>query len=282
MFYFAPMFKYRFSLLFLALQFAFSLNISAIGDESSGARSLGLGNANVTLHDLWSANNNQAGLAYVKQFGIGMAYETRFNLSELSLKTLNMAVPVKFGTFGLTVQQFGFSDFNENKFGLAYGMEVSKRVSLGIQIDYLFVSVAEANTQNKSGITAELGLQFKATEKLTFGAHVFNLPNTKMNGEFNEPIPMIISLGLNYEFSKKLLAVVDIEKNIDLEPNLKVGLEYHPIDALYFRGGLNTFDFHYTGGIGVTLKGFNFDLGFSHQTYLGLITQASLHYTINK
>jgi hypothetical protein len=62
----------------------------------------------------------------VDKFGIGFSYENRFGLSELGLKTLNMALPAKWGTFGLTVQQFGFSNYNENKFGLAYGMMVSK------------------------------------------------------------------------------------------------------------------------------------------------------------
>lgn len=273
--------RYAILLTFLAQIVTFQ-NVSAIGNQSSGARSLGLGNANVTLFDLWSANNNQAGLAYVEKFGFGIGYENRFGLSELGLKTLNMAVPVKFGTFGLTVQQFGFTDYNENKFGLAYGMKVSKRVSIGVQIDYLLVSVAEAQTENKSGITAEIGLQAKLTDKLTLGAHIFNVPNTSMSGSYDEKIPMIITLGLNYKFSKKVFAVIDIEKNIDLDPNLKVGIEYHPIDALYFRGGLNTYDFHFTGGLGFKLKSFNFDLGFSHQTYLGFVSQASLSYTLGK
>ena len=161
-------------------------------------------------------------------------------------------------------------------------MNVSKRVSLGVQIDYLLVSISEAQTQNKSGITAEIGLQAKVTDKLTLGAHVFNIPNSTLNGTTAEKIPMTISLGLNYKFSKKVFAVVDLEKNIDLDPNLKVGIEYHPIDALYFRGGLNTFDFHFNGGLGVKVKGFNFDLGFSHQTYLGFVSQVSLSYTLSK
>lgn len=257
-------------------------SVFAIGNSNAGARSLGLGHANVTLTDLWASNNNQAGLAHLKEFGFGFAYENRFGLSELSLKNFNLALPIKRGTFGVTVQQFGFTDYNENKFGLAYGMEISKNVSIGVQLDYLLVSVAEAQTQNKSGLTAEIGLIAQVTDKLKLGAHVYNFPNSKLSGEFDEQIPMIIRLGLNYEFSKKLFAVVDIEKNIDLDPNLKVGLEYHPIDALFFRGGLNTYDFHFNGGLGVQLKSFNLDLGFSHQTYIGYVSQISLNYTLGK
>ena len=269
-------------LITVALQILSIQEISAIGNQNSGARSLGLGNANVTLHDLWSTNNNQAGLAYVKNFEIGIAYENRFGLSELGLKTLNMALPVKWGTFGLTVQQFGFTDYNENKFGLAYGMNISKKITLGAQIDYFLIAVAEEQTQNKTGFTLEIGLQAELTDKLTLGFHIFNLPNTGLSGNFEEKMPMVLNLGLNYKFSKKVFAVVDIEKNIDLDPNLKVAIEYHPVKALYFRGGINTYDFHFTGGVGAKLKNFNLDLGFSHQAYLGYVSQISLHYSFNK
>jgi len=259
-----------------------SIQILAIGHSGVGARSLGLGHANVTLSDIWASNNNQAALAQVREFGLGFAYENRFGLSELGLKNFNIAIPIKLGTFGLSVQQFGFSDYNENKFGLAYGLNVSKSVSLGVQLDYLLISIADAQTPNKDGLTAEIGILADVSKKLTLGAHIYNLPNSSLSGDVKEKIPMIIRLGLNYEFSKKLFAVVDVEKNIDLDPNLKVGIEYHPIEALFFRGGLNTYDFHFNGGLGIELKNFNLDLGFSHQTYLGYVSQISLQYTLRK
>lgn len=271
-------------ILFLILLFQIGLQnrVSAIGNEHSGARSLGLANANVTLHDIWSTNNNQAGLAYLKSFEVGFSYENRFGLSELSLKNLNAATPIKFGAIGLTVQQFGFTDYNENKFGLAYGLKISEKVSLGAQIDYLFVSISETQTSNKSGFTAEVGLLAKLTDKLTMGFHVFNLPNTSLSGDIEQKIPMIFSAGLNYEFSKKVFAVVDIEKAIDLDPNVKIGIEYHPIEPLYFRGGINTFDFKFAFGMGVKVRSFNIDFAISHQTYIGYVSQIALRYTLSK
>ncbi len=275
------MLKRHLILLFFLFTSVYS-GLLAIGNQSSGARSLALGNAHSTLFDVWSANNNQAGLASVKGFSLGLSYENRFGLSELGLSNLNMAIPVKFGTFGLTVQQFGFSDYNENKFGVAYGKQLSSKVSLGAQVSYYLVSVAEAQTQNKDAIAIELGMQIKATQKFTIAAHVFNLTNSKIKGDFQERLPMILTLGMKYDFSKKVFTLVDIEKNIDLPVNFKAGIEYHPVDAFYFRGGLNTYDFHFTGGLGVALKSFKLDLGFSHQTYLGYVSQIALSYSIKK
>ncbi len=264
------------------LLFFISHSTFPIGNQASGARSLALGNANTNLYDVWSANNNQAGLARVKGFSLGLSYENRFGLSELGLSTLNMAIPFKFGTFGLTVQQFGFSDYNENKFGLSYGMQLSSKVNLGGQIDYFLINVAEAQTTNKDGIAVELGMQIKATDKFQLAAHVFNLTNSELTGDFQEKLPMVLTLGVKYDFSKKVFAVVDLEKNIDLPANLKVGIEYHPVDAIYFRGGMNSYDFHFSGGLGAELKSFQLDLGFSHQTYLGYVSQIALKYSITQ
>ncbi|MFT4753038.1 MAG: hypothetical protein ACI9GM_001282 [Salibacteraceae bacterium] len=266
----------------LYLAIGCSMNVFSIGNQSSGARSFGLGNANVTLTDFWSANNNQAGLGGVRNFSIGGSYENRFGLSELGLSTLQMAIPVKFGTFGLTIQQFGFADYSESKFGIAYGMALSEKINLGGQIDYYHIQLAEAQTQNKDALAIELGIQVKLTEKFSMGAHLFNLTNSELKGDFQEKLPMILSLGIQYAFSPKLFAVVDLEKNIDLPSNLKAGVEYHPVKAFYFRGGLNTYDFHFTGGLGADIKGLKIDLGFSHQTYVGYVSQIALSYTIRK
>ena len=273
-------------LFLLALLFTV-LELTATEYLFSGGRSLGLANANVTLYDIWSTNNNQAGLAYVQNFGLGFSYENRFGLSELGVKNLNLAIPVKWGTFGLTVQQFGYTDYNENKFGLAYGMKLSKRISLGVQIDYLLVSVAETQTPNKSAITAEIGIQAQLTDKLKLGAHYYNLPNSNLSGNFNEKVPSILRIGLNYAFSKKVFTVLDVEKNMDLPALIKIGVEYHPIDILYFRGGmdLNTDvnnEVKFAAGISVKLKGFNVDLAFNHQAYIGYISQISLSYSLSK
>lgn len=273
--------------LFLLILFVWATESFSTEYLYSGARSLALANANVTLYDIWSTNNNQAGLAHIRDFGLGFSYENRFGLSELSVKNLNLALPVKWGTFGLTVQQLGYSDYSENKFGLAYGMKLSKRLSLGVQLDYLLVSVAETQTPNKDAFTAEIGLQAQLTEKLKLGVHFYNAPNANISGDFKEKVPSVLRIGLNYEFSKKVFSVLDIEKNMDLAALVKLGIEYHPIAVLYFRGGIdiNTDvgnELKFSAGLGTKLKGFNLDLGFSHQAYIGYISQVSLSYQISK
>lgn len=259
-----------------------SLTLFAFTTKYAGARSMGLAHANVTLFDLYSATNNVAGLAHINGFGVGVGYETRFGLKEFGFSTLNLAAPFKWGTIGVSIQQFGFSAYNENQFGLAYALKLNRSISLGAQINYLYTAVAEPQTPNKSAITSNIGLQANATDKLSFGVHITNLSNASFQNSDKEKIPMIFRLGLNYQFSKHLFTVIDLEKNIDLPPNLKMGLEYHPIPILYFRTGIQSTDFSMSFGVGIQTKNLQFDFGLNHQTYVGYISQISLKYQIQK
>ncbi|MBC7864528.1 MAG: hypothetical protein IAF38_16255, partial [Bacteroidia bacterium] len=89
-----------------------------------GARSAAMGGASSTLHDVWSAQNNQAGLGYVDKIEVGAYYENRFLLKELSYSAFCAAIPVKkIGTFGVTMTSFGYNVFRQSKVGLGYGMK---------------------------------------------------------------------------------------------------------------------------------------------------------------
>lgn len=256
--------------------------LAASENPQSGARSRGLATASITLTDLWSVNNNQAALAFLNQGGIALTYENRFALKELALKGLTGALPFKFGTFGVTVQQFGFDQYSENKFGLAYGMLLGRNISLGIQLDYLYVAIADDFYPAKNAFTAELGFMAKATKNLTVGAHVYNLVNTSFSGESKQRIPMIFRLGLDYNFSDKVTTILEVEKNIDRQAMVKLGIEYHPIELLYLRMGVRSTEFQFAFGAGINWKGLQVDIGASYQNYLGFTSQFTLGYQFGK
>src|ERR1039458_1023996 len=106
--------------LFLFLQLLiFNFQILIASDNSPlGARSSGMANASVSLADVWSVQNNQAGLGFVRDISAGVFYDNRFLLNELSMRAGAFAFPVKGGTFGLCISNFGYSLYSENKYGL--------------------------------------------------------------------------------------------------------------------------------------------------------------------
>jgi hypothetical protein len=253
-------------LLFSILFFHFS---SYAGNEpqSIGARSNALGNASLTLSDAFSLFNNQAAMAFIKDITIGLYTERRFMLKELSFNAGGVILPTKSGVFGLSANYYGFDQYNEKKFGLAYGRRFTEKISGGIQIDYLGTSISEYG--NASTFTFEAGLLVKITEQLTTAAHIFN-PVRVNSGFTDEKIPTTLKVGLSYEPGKKVLLAIEAKKNIDERVETDAGIEYRVIDALHLRAGVQTNPSAYSFGAGINVKQLKIDLTTSYHPVLGV------------
>lgn len=265
----------------LILPFFFICTISFAGGDNrpTGARSAALGNASVSVPDLWAVYNNQAGLANLKTIAAGISYENRFSLSELSLKSGAVAIPVKGGTFGISISSFGFSQYSENNYGLAFAKAFGENFSAGVQMDCFSVGIAEGYGK-KSTLAAEIGMQAKLVQGLTIGAHIFNLSRARITNYNNESLPTIMRLGFNYKFSDKVFLAIETQKDIIHKPEFKTGIEYRIIKELYLRGGVSTNPSLSSFGFGVNLKQFRLDFASSFHSVLGYTPQLGLLYEL--
>ena len=266
--------------LFLVVLLAFCFGSLRASHENFplGARSAGLAHASVTLSDVWSVHNNQAGLAFLERPTIGVYSESRFLVPGLGLAGFAGALPVGNGAFGFTASTFGFSAYNESKLGLSYARKFGENLSIGIQLDYLRTVIGEGYG-TADMLSAEIGILAKITDKITLGAHVFN-PNRARVADFDEErTPAILRLGFQYDFSEQVLIVLEAQKDIDHPAVFKVGLEYHISDPLYLRAGVSTDPFLNTFGFGLELKNFNLNFGAGYHSVLGFSPQVGLNYT---
>lgn len=265
-------------LFFLFFTCAFYLPPAAFAQDNSplGARSSGLGNASVSLSDLWSVQNNQAGLGFVKEINAGAYYQNQFMLKELGTKAFVFALPTKSGTFGLCVSNFGYSLFSRNKYGLAFGKAFGNKISAGVMMDYLQTNIAEYG--KRGSLVAEAGVQAKPMKNLTIGVHIFNLTRTKLADYNDERIPTIMRLGADYKFSDKVFVALETEKDIDKKAMFKAGLEYVLIKELYLRAGVSTNPSLSCFGIGINLKQFRLDISSTYHTTFGFSPQVGLLY----
>jgi hypothetical protein len=260
-------------------------------NQPLGGRSAGLAGTSVTLTDIWSTHNNQAALAEIEHIAAGFYYENRFAVNELSLKSGAFVLPVKNGAFGVNLSYFGYSQYNEQKIGLAYGRKLGKYFSAGLQLDYQSVSIGE-NYGSAGFITFELGLYSKITDDFVIGAHVYNPSSVKLSNELEEKTPAIFKLGMAYSFSDELCLSIETEKNTNYKPLIRGGLEYDIIKKLSVRIGYSTipsttssekFNISslYSFGFGLNLKALKINFASSiHQT-LGWSPQVSLSYNFN-
>lgn len=243
-----------------------------------GARSAGLANSSVTLSDVWSVHQNQAGLGYMRNAAAGVYYESRFMMPELGLSAFSLVVPIKVGTFGLSVRNFGFKSYNESKIGLAYGRAFGENLSIGIQLSYQNIRFADAYYGQKSTFTAEVGAMYKLSKTFTIAAHLYNPTQSKLTDSNGDRLPSVMRFGLRYQFSKRVFLAGEAEKDLYNPVRLRAGIEYQAIDILYLRAGVSGSPLNTSFGFGLKLKKLNVDFAGTFHPVLGFTPQVSLNY----
>lgn len=245
---------------------------------SIGGRQSGMGFTGAAYSDIWSATHNQAGLALLEKPVIGLFYENRFTLKELGLKAGAFAFPTKSGTFAIDLMQFGYSKYNESKIGIAYAKSLGKRISIGLQIDYLNTYFSE-EYGNKGTAIGEVGFLTQPIDNLFIGAHIYNISRSKIAAYDDERIPTLLTVGLAYRFSEKVLCTVETEKDFDYKAMYKVGMEYQFIENLFIRAGVTSNPNQMCFGLGYVYKRIKADISFSTHQVLGISPHVGFIYS---
>ena len=242
-----------------------------------GARSNGVSNASVTYADNWSQFSNQAGIACVSELTLSAGFKNAYFIKELSTNAIAFALPTKSGVFGVNYTYFGYSKFNQNKFGLAYAKKLGKRISAGIQINYLYTHIAgEYGSQGMA--SGEIGIRTEPIDDFFLAAHVSNFWRAEYSSPDDIYLPMHFKFGASYLLYKTALLSAEVEKELDLPVIFKSGLEFNMKDKFYLRFGIATNPMLFSFGFGYRMKPFNVDIAFSKHPVLGYSPAIGLEY----
>ncbi len=272
----------RLSLQFVLLLFVFSAKPALAFDAYGpvGARQAGMGRASVAATDFWSLHNNPAGISLAQSPAAGLAYENRFLMKELGLKSAGFVLPINYGVLGLSFNQFGYKNYNENKLGLAYSVAFSPALRMGLQLDYL--SLRAEGYDGKQHITFEYGVQYDINTKLSVAATFFNPTGVKHSQLTGERIPVVARLGFGYKFTDQLIALGEVEKMSGFRPDLRLGLEYALQESFFLRTGIGVKPGNFTFGAAWNLGQVQLDLSANIHQELGGNLQASIVYFFKK
>lgn len=248
-----------------------------------GGRAAAMGGSSVASQGLWALQNNPAGMANLDKISLGLYYENRWMLPETAYKCGAFALPTKFGTLGLSFNQFGSSKYNENKIGLAYAKDFGRYLQIGLQLDYLLLKIG--NDYGKfNAVTFELGIQSHITDKLTLGTYIFNPVNFSFEQTLNhEKLPIVMRFGLAYQFTKDFIGQCEIEKDTEREGvSLRGGLEYEAVKNLYIRAGVQTNPGILSFGLGYGIRFAQINVAAQLHNELGASIQIGMIFSIGK
>jgi len=259
-----------------------SLNASAsYPEEQPGSRAAALGYGFTGFADGWGLFYNQAALGYLENVWIGVHHENRFLSPDLSFSAIGGIIPVKPGALGVSIKRLGFSQYNQTQAGLAYGMKLANSLSAGIQLNVHHVYIA-GEYGSTTAFSAEVGILYNPTQNLSIGLHVFNPTRSKIYVDESMPeegrMPTVINLGLAYQLSKMVTINAGVENHVDNQASFKGGIEFSPIDNLYFRTGIASNPSLLGFGLGYSLSNLIMDLAFTRHEYLGYTPHISLSY----
>lgn len=264
-------------LLVLFLTLVCSNAYSQTGTEAfpRGGRSMGLGNANVTLGDVWSIFNNVGGLAKTENTQATFSYDHRLNIDELTTLAAAAVIKGKNKAFGLGISSFGSEHFSQNQIGIGFSNQLGI-ASLGIKVNYLQTSI-EGFGRGAAAVI-EFGGVAELTPELFFGAHVYNVTRAKYGKNSDDRLPTTVKAGISYRPNSKVMVNLEAEKDILLDPLLKMGLEYNLLERVWARVGMNTQPNKFFFGVGFRPKRFHIDYALTQHPSLGNTHHFSFNY----
>lgn len=257
------------------------------GEQLTGARRIALGNAYTGVSgDFWALFANPAGLVGINQMHAGMHVERRFGLAELNYGSFGFAMPFMDKHYaGIDASGFGTKNYSEARLGLVYATSILNKISIGAKLNML--NVAIPNYGSALAFYVNAGLNVKVTKELGIGFHVYNANagnfiKSKPNRDIIERIPTILSVGLAYQASDKVMLVADIEKNIQYPLAFHGGVEYRINDFFTARVGVGTQPVILNAGFGINWKELQVDFAGSYHEQLGFTPSLSATYRFGK
>ncbi len=235
---------------------------------SVGMPYISLGAYTTKQLDPFSFTGNQAALAQIKSAGVGVYGERRFLLAENSVYGLAAAIPTKKGNFGVQVNYAGFTNFNEQKAGLAYARSLGTKLDIGIQFNYYGYKIPAYN--NASTINFEAGAIVHFSEKLNAGIHVYNPVSGKLGKTGDEKLASAYKFGLGYDASDNFYVSSEIVKEEDQPINITSGVQYHFKKQFFARAGFRSDNSTGFAGIGFLYNGLRIDIASSFHPQLGV------------
>lgn len=245
-----------------------------------GAKSAGLGHANVSLSNVWSVQNNIGALAFVEEPQLAFGFHTRLQLQELNTFGALAVWPLpQQGVLGASFSRYGTGLYSVQAAGLGYSHKISY-ISLGVKFSYLQRSIERVGSHGS--MVLEAGGKAELLPQLHFAAHAYNLSQSRFSSISEERIPTLLKVGLTYLPTDKLQFHIQTFKDIEYPARLSAGIAYKVIPALQVRSGIQTKPLNASFGLGLEIRRILFDYAFQHQPVLGVQHFLSIGYKLQK
>ena len=150
-------------------------------------------------HGIADVRYNQAGLGWTNQHTISLQHAQPFMISDLTVASLAVQVPVKNGGLGAAFSSYGIRGFRQTSLWISCGMKLHPAVSAGLGLHFLNTGVSE-RVLFHAAISCALGIQVKLNEDLCLSGHVMHPVAWSDLDPGLDNRKMMIAAGISYTF----------------------------------------------------------------------------------
>ena len=145
----------------------------------------------------------------------------------------------KISTWALagTFSMFGDSFFNESRLSVGFGNQLGI-AGLGVRLNYHQIVAEGYETQSAWSI--DFGGIAQLSPSFLIGAEIQNLNQAMYsNSEYSE-VPVRFKCGVNILPVQNFNLLAEIEKELNLPVNMKLGVQYEIVKSFMIRTGINS------------------------------------------
>jgi hypothetical protein len=218
-------------------------------------------------------------LGYLEKKELGINYNNRFIIPELSTKSIQLGLSSNLINTGFSFSHFGYSQYHEIMIGLGFARNFADKFAMGLQFNYLTCYFAASNSY-RGALLPQIGLSVKISPVLNIGFNVNNPFQTNLKTEYSvKRIPSVFSLGTKYDFSPELVWRLQMDKEISSNYRFASGFEYSMLKSVSIKLGAYGSDYFVPCiGVGLNAGIFIFNLNCELHPILGINTSAAIKY----
>lgn len=239
-----------------------------------GARAAGLSQAVISVPEAGYIQNQalttQFDVTYIELYS-----SLPFAIKELGTHSIFAATPLLRGVSSVQYQYFGYKNYNENRTGIAYARQLSKKVSIGVQINWLRTAMP-APYKTKNNIVAEVGLSYRINRFLNFGAHIFNPTQSKHNSDKQETATTAIRAGIAYYPVEQIIFCLEIVQSLGFKTTFRTAVDLRVTQFINVQAGYDHNNRTISFGTGAKIKDITINMAAGYHNLLGYTPHLSI------
>lgn len=258
----------------LCISFAQAQSVSTL----MGARAQAMANASACLDDEWSLFNNPAGLSGVDDAIVAIGYAMTPDLPGSDRMAASGSIRALRGTLSAGMFRFGDAFYSEQVLRLGYGHRAGL-AALGASVSLIQYNASGFGTLWVPGVT--LGGVAELTPWIKIGAYVVNPNQPIISRDQGERLPTRLTAGVAITPNETVLAVVEVEKDLEYDATWKAAVEYRPLGRFRFRMGCSLVPQHFSVGVGFRSPRLRLDYALDYSAFIGTGHQVTAAYPLS-